>query len=79
MVNCSHINELDVKILNFSIRTSVAQVMVCLNGEVGYLEVGQLEVGQPEVSSVRLGQLGQARLARLGQVNSAKSGQLGWV
>ena len=27
LVNCSHINELDVKLLNFSIRTSIAQVM----------------------------------------------------
>ena len=27
MVNCSHINELDVRILNFLIQTSVTQVM----------------------------------------------------
>ena len=30
LVNCSHISELDVRHLNFSIRTSVAQVIVCL-------------------------------------------------
>ena len=30
MVNSSHINELDVKLLNFSIRTSVDQVMALL-------------------------------------------------
>ena len=30
LVNCSHINELDVKFLNFSILTSVDQVMVVL-------------------------------------------------
>ena len=27
MINCSHINEIDVRLLNLSIRTSVAQVM----------------------------------------------------
>ena len=30
MVNCIHINELDVRLLNFSIRTSIDQVMVLL-------------------------------------------------
>ena len=30
MVNCIHINELDVRILNFSIRTFVDQVRVLL-------------------------------------------------
>ena len=30
LVNCSHISELDVRLLNFSIRTSVDQVMVFL-------------------------------------------------
>ena len=30
MVNCSHISELDVRLLNFSIRTFVSQVMVRL-------------------------------------------------
>ena len=29
-MNCSHINELDVRLLNFSIWTSVDQVMVLL-------------------------------------------------
>ena len=29
-INCSHISELDVRLLNFSIRTSVDQVMVFL-------------------------------------------------
>ena len=28
VVNCSHINELDVRLLNFSIRTFIDQVMV---------------------------------------------------
>ena len=31
LVNGSHISELDVKLLNFSIRTSVDQVMVLIN------------------------------------------------
>ena len=30
LVNCSHISELDVRILNFSIRTFIDQVMVVL-------------------------------------------------
>ena len=30
LVNCNHINEIDVRILNFSIWTSVDQVMVLL-------------------------------------------------
>ena len=30
LVNCSHINELDVRLLNFSIRTPVDHVMVFL-------------------------------------------------
>ena len=30
MINCSHINEIDVRLFNFSIRTSVDQVMVLL-------------------------------------------------
>ena len=30
MINGSHVNELDVRLLNFSIRTPVAKVIVCL-------------------------------------------------
>ena len=30
MVNCSHINELDVRLFNYSIRTSVDEVSVLL-------------------------------------------------
>ena len=31
-VNCSHISELDVRLLNYPNRTSIAQVIVCLPG-----------------------------------------------
>ena len=50
MVNCNHINELDVRFLNFLIRTSVAQVMGLFSLD----------------SAARPVQLGQFRSARLG-------------
>ena len=44
MVNCIHINELDVRLLNFSIRTYVDQVMVLLpsTGQVGQVRSARL-------------------------------------
>ena len=50
MVNCIHINEIDVGILNFSIRTSIDQVMVLLPRSA-------------QLCQVRSGQLGQFRSA----------------
>ena len=52
LVNCIHINELDVRLLNFSIWTSVYQVMVLLSRSVQLDLVGSIQpvrVNQPDL------------------------------
>ena len=46
MVNCIHINEDDVRLFNFSIRTSIDQVMVLLprSGQLGQFRSAWLGV-----------------------------------
>ena len=81
MVNCSHINEIDIRLLNFSIRTSVDQVRVLLlrsacRGQQRSASRGQQRSacrGQPvEVSRGQLLEVSSAR----GQLNQ-RSARLG--
>ena len=83
LVNYIHINELDVRLLNFSIRTSVDQVRVLLlwsacRGQQRSSSRGQhVEVTRGQLVEVSRGQLLEVSLARgqlgarLVQVSSA--------
>ena len=85
MVNCIHVRELDVRLLNFSIQTSVAQVMALfsLDSAARPVQLDQCTSANapwPVTNSASAPpqvHLSQVRSARPCQVSSARSVQLG--
>ena len=69
MVNCSHISELDVRLLNFSIRTFVAQVMALFPWLVQLGQYSSASAPRPVNRSASA-----PRQVHLGQVRSAWPG-----